>query len=244
MPLLISKESTLKIFQLKLSVSNAFVLLGERPILVDAGGPRDVNAIRSKLRDLHVKFSDLALIVHTHVHSDHMGSTAAIAAEAKCPVAYHPADQPIVDRSHNGQLTGVGLRGRIMSRFFSSAPFAPVQADIDLHQGMNLARYGADATVILTPGHTPGSVSFLTSAGDAIIGDIIMGGYMGGNFLASRPMYHYFADDIAQAMASLDLVLSQTHGTLHVGHGGPLTHASVRQWKKKEDEKKWGRGFV
>ena len=106
----------MKIHQLKLRLSNAYLILGERPILVDTGSPGDTETIRSKLNALDVRFSDLAMIVHTHVHSDHMGSTAAIAKEAKCPVAYHPTDQVIVDRATNGSLKGVGLRGKIMAR--------------------------------------------------------------------------------------------------------------------------------
>ena len=201
-------------------------------MLVDTGASGDVEAIRSKLRDLNVEFADLSLIVHTHVHSDHMGSTAEILAEAKCPIAYHPADQPIVDRSDNGQLTGVGFRGRIMSRFFSYAKFDAVNADIDLQQGMSLSVYGAEVTVAETPGHTPGSISILTPEGDAILGDLLMGGYLGGNVLSTKPNFHYFADDVRQAMTSLDRVLSQTTRLLYVGHGGPQTHAAVQKWRR------------
>ena len=160
-----------------------------------------------------------------------MGSTAKIATEAKCPIAYHHADQPIVDRSNNGRLTGVGLRGQIMSRFFSDAVFESITADIDLQDGMSLNDYGADVVVVETPGHTAGSISMITRDGDAIIGDVIMGGYMGGNVMPKKPNFHYFADNLAQSIASLDLVLERTKRYLFVGHGGPLEHASVQRWR-------------
>jgi hydroxyacylglutathione hydrolase len=162
-----------------------------------------------------------------------MGSTVEIATEAKCPIAYNHADQPIVDRSNNGCLNGVGVRGQIMSRFFSNAEFESVNADIDLQDSMSLNDFGADVAVVETPGHTPGSISIVTPDGDAIIGDIIMGGYMGGIVLRRKPNYHYFADNIAQAMKSLDLVLSRTNGSLYLGHGGPLEHASVHGWRRQ-----------
>ena len=110
----------LKIHRFKLSISNAYLIQGERPILVDTGSPSDFERLRAKLREQQVEFRDLGLIVHTHIHSDHMGCTARIAAESDCPIAYHPADQSNADRSHNGTLTGIGLRGRIMKRFFSN----------------------------------------------------------------------------------------------------------------------------
>ncbi len=221
---------SLTIHPLKLRLSNAYLVLGERPLLVDTGSPGEVDAIRLKLRKHQIEFSDLALLVHTHVHSDHIGNTAAIAAEAKCPIAYHPADQPLVDRSNNGRLNGIGLRGKIMSRVFSHASFKAVTADVELSANMSLSAYGADLSVMETPGHTAGSISLITSNGDAIIGDIIMGGYMGGNVFRKKPNQHYFADNLAQAMKSLEKVLSQTKGRLYVGHGGPLDHATVQRW--------------
>ncbi len=128
----LSRTKPDEIHQLKLRLSNAYLILGEKPILVDTGSPGDTEAIRSKLKALDIRFSDLAMIVHTHVHSDHMGSTAAIVQEAKCPVAYHVADQAVVDRATNGSLKGVGLRGKIMARIFSRSAFQAVNADLFL----------------------------------------------------------------------------------------------------------------
>jgi hypothetical protein len=71
----------------------------------------------------------------------------------------------------------------------------------------------------------------MLDSGDAIIGDVIMGGYMGGAVLASKPNYHYFAEDISLAMASLDRVLAASSGRLLAGHGGPLRHKDVVGWR-------------
>lgn len=173
------------------------------------------------------------MIVHTHVHSDHMGSTAEIAREAKCPVAYHSADQAIVDRATNGILKGVGLRGKIMARVFSHSAFHAVNADFYLEHDMRLSHFGCDVRIVATPGLTPGSISIITDDGHVIIGDVIMGGYLGGLLFPNSPNYHYFADDISQAMASLDLILSQTHRTLYVGHGDPIPHARALAWRTR-----------
>ena len=108
---------------------------------------------------------------YTHVHSDHFGNTLEIATEAKCPVAFHRADQPIVDRANNGPLRGVGLRGKIMARVFSEASFRPANGDLFVLDGLSLIDFGCDAKIMVTPGHTPGSISIVTPDGDAIIGD-------------------------------------------------------------------------
>lgn len=225
------REAILKIRQIKLRLSNAYLILGDRPVLVDTGSPNETEATRVQLRRSNVEFSDLALILHTHVHSDHMGSTAEIMAEASCPVAYHPLDQPIVDQSHNGVLKGVGLRGKVMARFFSNSRFDAVTANLRLFDGMSLSEFGINATVVATAGHTPGSVSVLLPSGNAIIGDLLMGVIMGGALLLSRPNFHYFTDDIERAMESIDLILSRASRDLYVGHGGPLSHAAVKAWR-------------
>jgi hypothetical protein len=68
-------------------------------------------------------------------------------------------------------------------------------------------------------------------SGDAIVGDMLMGGYAGGAVLPSRPNFHYFADDLPLSMDSLDRVLRVSSGRLFVGHGGPVAHAAALRWR-------------
>lgn len=224
----------LTIHQINLRVSNAFLVVGERPILIDTGTPHDTATIRAALRQRDLDFSDLALIVHTHAHSDHMGSTAEIVAEARCPIAYHADEQAMVDRGDNGRLQGLGLRGNIMSRFFSFAKFQPVMADFFVTDQMRLDDYGVAGSILHTPGHTAGSVSFVADTGEAIIGDLLMGGYVGGKLLRTKPNFHYFADDRHQVLSSVDLVLMRTTGPLYVGHGGPLGRGDTERWRRRQ----------
>ena len=71
----------------------------------------------------------------------------------------------------------------------------------------------------------------LMDSGDAIIGDVIMGGYAGGAIRPTQPNFHYFADDLPTAMTSLDRILDVTSGRLFPGHGGPVGHAAVCGWR-------------
>ncbi len=64
---------------------------------------------------------------------------------------------------------------------------------------MRLDEFGCDAVILETPGHTAGSISLITAAGDAIIGDVIMGGYLGGVLFPGKPNYHYFAEDLTHS---------------------------------------------
>lgn len=217
---------------IRLRFSNAYLLIGERrPVLVDTGSRGEAQRIRAACAALGVKVSDLGLILHTHVHSDHFGNTVDLAAAAKCPISYHPADRVLAEQGHNGRLQGVGMRGRILSHLLGYLPFQSVSIDLPASEGQRLDEFGVAATILHTPGHTPGSISVLTDDGDAIVGDLLMGGYVGGALWPSRPNFHYFADDLTLAMDSLDRVLRASCGRLFVGHGGPLAHGTVARWR-------------
>lgn len=216
---------------LRLRYSNAYLVVGKQPILVDTGSRGDAARIVAGCAAAGVSIRDLALILHTHVHSDHFGNTADLATEAGCPVAYHPADRPLAVRGNNGPLRGVGLRGRILARLFAHRPFLSQASDLDAADGLRLDDFGIAGSVLHTPGHTPGSISVILDSGDAILGDVIMGGNAGGAIRPTKPNFHYFADDLAAAMASVDRVLAVTSGRLFVGHGGPLSHEAVVRWR-------------
>jgi glyoxylase-like metal-dependent hydrolase (beta-lactamase superfamily II) len=220
------------IHPLRLRYSNAYLVVGARPILVDTGSRGDAARIVAGCAAAGVSIRDLALILHTHVHSDHFGNTADLATEARCPVAYHPGDRPLAVRGNNGPLRGVGLRGRILARLLHHRPFRTRAVDVDAEDGMRLDEFGVAASVLHTPGHTPGSISVVLDSGDAIIGDVIMGGYAGGAIRPTKPNFHYFADDLPLAMTSLDRILARVSGRLYVGHGGPLQHRAVMRWRE------------
>jgi hypothetical protein len=59
-------------------------------------------------------------------------------------------------------------------------------------------------------------------AGEAVLGDILIGGFLGGLLKPTWPRLPYFADDINVLMRSIVHLLPHVSGKLHVGHGGPL----------------------
>lgn len=217
---------------IKLRLSNAYIIHARPdrpPILVDTGSEGELPKIEAALADLGYALRDIALILHTHIHSDHVGSTAALLEEADVPVAFHAADQPFADRGDNGLLTGTTWRGRMMARFFQVTSFSPPHASFYVEDGMRLDEYGVAGQVVHTPGHTAGSVSLVLDSGAAIIGDLLMGGFMGGNLLPDRPNLHYFADELSAVRPSLERILALPVQTCYVGHGGPLKADDIRQ---------------
>jgi glyoxylase-like metal-dependent hydrolase (beta-lactamase superfamily II) len=217
----------MRVTPIRLRLSNAYLIEGDRPMLVDSGSPGEAPKIMRALATVGVRISDLAAIIHTHVHSDHVGSTVELRRESGAPVAYHPADEPIMRRGDNGPLAGIGLRGRMLVPFFSHTKFPTFAPDFPLVDGLRLEPYGVAGTILHTPGHTAGSISVLLDTGAALIGDVLMGGELGGYLLAPRPRYHYFAENLSQVQSSLRQILAAVPHTLYVGHGGPVAAAEI-----------------
>lgn len=212
--------------QLSLGLANAFLLKGDRPILVDTGRPRDAQALARALKEAGVAVADLALILHTHAHWDHAGSTRQLKEWTRAPTAVHEADAAMMRRGDNGVLRGTSLIGRVL-RPLLDLSFPGLEPDLTFAGEFDLAPFGVAARAIPTPGHTAGSVSVLTAAGDAIVGDLLMGGYFGGKVLRRRPLLHYFAEDLPTLRASIRALLRHQPARIYVGHGGPLDPAAV-----------------
>ncbi len=215
------------IHQLKLRFSNAFLVTGARPILVDTGCPGEANRIERALQRQRVGLRDVAAILHTHSHFDHVGSTAELHRRAGIPAAIHPAEADVLRSGKNPAPRPVGLQGRMIVAFVHSTSFEPVEPDILLNQSFDLRQFGLAATIVHTPGHTAGSISVLFKTGEVIVGDLLMGGYLNGLLLPSWPHYPIFADSLDQIRSSVEKLLSLGARRFYLGHGGPVDYHQV-----------------
>lgn len=210
-------------------IANTYLLRGTRCVLVDTGNPGSEQTILRQLARHGVQPHDIALILLTHGHGDHFGSAAALRALTGAPVAIHHCDAGALRAGRNPPLRATGRSGRVLRLMpFIRQASPPVEPDIVIDGPFDLSAYGVAGTVLATPGHTPGSLSVLLPDRSAIVGDLLMGGYMAGKLRPHVPNDHYFIDDLAQARASLRLVLNHDPERLYVGHGGPLTATAVR----------------
>jgi len=214
-----------RVIQVKLSLSNAYIVLGRRPIVVDTGGPREQGKIVEAMARAGVRPRDVGLILLTHGHSDHAGSARALRQITGAPIAIHAADAHMVRRGRNDPLRSTRWSGRALVPFVDK-PFEAFEPDLALTGGESLEPFGIDGDVIHTPGHTAGSITMLAGR-ESIVGDLLMGGHLGGHLQAKAPRLHYFADDLRAVRASIRVLVALAPGKLHVGHGGPLALEDV-----------------
>lgn len=176
--------------RIRCAISNSYLLLGERPVLVDTGAPGDLKRILGALKANKVEPKELALIVLTHGHSSHAGGAAELKRSSGVKIALHHGDVGLVRSGENGVLAATGPSARLI-RPFVDEPFEPFEPDVVFRDGFSLEPHGVRGRVFATPGHTPGSSSVVLANGEAIIGDVLRGSLLVPN--QARP--HFFCND-------------------------------------------------
>lgn len=216
------------IIPIKLSFSNAYLVRGRKTILVDTGMPGEGDKILHAAAQAGVQPAGISLILHTHAHVDHAGSTAVIARQLGIPTAVHPADAAMLQAGKMNALTPLRLEAWLI-RPMVDKPFPAVVPDLLAGGSFDLSAFGVEGRILPTPGHTAGSISLLLADGTAVVGDVMMGGVMGGALFGARPNYHYFAEDVTAVHTSIKTLLTAGVQTFYVGHGGPLRRADVEK---------------
>ena len=140
---------------LRLSIPNVYLLTGDKAVLIDAGGPKDVPRILSFMKELGIQDGQLSLILLTHGHWDHAGGAAALRTATRAPIAIHRGDLELVRSGTNGVLKPTCLMGYFI-RTFINRGFPPFEPDLVIDREMELTSFGVDARTLLTPGHLTG----------------------------------------------------------------------------------------
>ena len=205
-------------------IANVFVVMGKRPILVDTGTAGSTEKLEAGLRDLGVEPRDLALVVITHGHADHCGGATRVRELSGAKVVAGAADLEVFERGYNRPMNPIGVTAHLIKPFIAP-PFPGFTPDILVTpsaQPLDLRPFGVDGHVIPAPGHTPGSLVVVLDDGDALVGDMLSGGYFGGALRPQTPTRHYFHDDREAAEAHLAGLVKLGCRRLFLGHGGPV----------------------
>jgi hydroxyacylglutathione hydrolase len=140
----------------------------------------------------------------THAHVDHIMGVGAVHRATGASIHLHPLDRPLYDALPQfGTWVGMQLE-------------TPPTPHFELVPGQPLRVGGVEFSVRFTPGHSPGSVSFL-GEGRIFSGDVLFNGSIGRTDLPGG--------DTATLIASIHSeFLSLPDSTIvHSGHGPDTT---------------------
>lgn len=110
-------------------------------------------------------------LIHTHAHIDHIGDLAGLREQTGAQGLLHPADLPL--------YRNLGIQAGLIGMY--EVPRI-VELDGELQDGDRVRAGDVEIAVLHTPGHTPGSVCFAFSDGDAqtvLSGDTLFAGSIG-----------------------------------------------------------------
>src|SRR4051794_19068318 len=95
---------------------NAYLIQGDRTVVVDTGYPYAVPRILRALETNRIGRSQVSLILLTHGHLDHLGGARALREVLGVPVALHSLDAEIARTGRDRPLIGTDLLGRTFAR--------------------------------------------------------------------------------------------------------------------------------
>lgn len=189
--------------------TNAYLLTtedGKKGIVIDPG--MNPAALLRRIENIEIE-----AILLTHTHFDHIGGVDAVRKAKGCPVYVHPIEADwLTDAKKNGSLRWPELGGAITTD----------EAEYDLGEGQVLNLLGIRIKVFHTPGHSPGSVSFLWN--DRLFsGDVLFKLSVGRTDLPGGN-YRDLADSIHGKLFELD-----DQVVVYPGHGPKTTIGYEKQ---------------
>lgn len=208
--------------------------------LVDAGLPFSSSTI-SGWAEKHFRNPPTAIVL-THGHFDHVGAARDLAEKWDVPIFAHPEEFPFLTGKENYPAPNFSAGGGLMSFLSPLYPTKPVDLGDRLQPLPSEQAPGSlmampNWTIVHTPGHTPGHVSFFRPSDRLLIaGDAFCTTKPESFFdaaIAQPPELHgppaYFTSDWDAASRSIQRLAELNPLVVAPGHGKPLAGEGVAE---------------
>ncbi len=216
-------------------------LIKEEPLTLIDVGPKTQEAaevLRSKLRREGVDFKDIQRIVLTHAHEDHCGLAKQVRDEAKnAEILVHNWETGhlfgrLAREEHQKLMIRAGVPEAVFREMQSMYAEISLLTDAlsdgefsELKDEMSLEFASGTLKVLHTPGHTPGSCSFVREANRTIIvGDCVLKRITPNPIVSPDPIdAEKRFKSLAEYLVSLAKIRSYSPTLIYGGHGEPIT---------------------
>ena len=215
-------------------------LIKEDPLTLIDTGPKTaeaLSALREKLRNNGVEIADIRRVVLTHAHEDHCGLAKQIRDESSAEIFVHAWETGhfvgrFASKEYQNLMTRAGVPHEVFRRMQTIYKDASLLTDTletgdfsELKDETELEFASGVLKVLHTPGHTPGSCSFVREANRTVIaGDTVLKRYTPNPIVAPDPLdpSRRFKS-LAEYLVSLARLRSLAPTLIYGGHGEPIT---------------------
>jgi glyoxylase-like metal-dependent hydrolase (beta-lactamase superfamily II) len=115
----------------------------------------------------------------------------------------------------------------LLKQFAIDPTYEAFKPDRVVEREMRLDEWGIAGRAFQVPGHTPGSLVVELDDGRSFVGDMMLGGYLGGALMPQRAGEHYFHADRQRNLENIQTLLNGPGKLFYLGHGGPVTREAV-----------------
>ena len=138
------------------AVSSHLIDTGDGLILIDTTFPQTYPLLINSIWEAGFSIYDIKYILHTHGHFDHFGGTPELAALTKA-------------KTFLGAKDAMMFRQRPELSFKDDCPFCYLELftpDVEIDDGQIITLGNTEIKAVLTPGHSPGVISFIIKVTD------------------------------------------------------------------------------
>ncbi|MDH5721166.1 MAG: MBL fold metallo-hydrolase [Spirochaetia bacterium] len=219
-----------KIITFKSFVSNVYLIKTDssKYIMIDAGMHEQEEYLLKALAENKVDLKDISLIIVTHGHADHYGTLGHLKNFSNAKVLSHKEAAYFLETGGSREPVARTFSGSILALMHPAHEADKVIPDITIEKEYSLDNFGIKGTVILTPGHTPDSISVLLQSGELFIGDM---------FIVSDDEIDLgkFCENEKEAIQSIKRLTGLEFNTIYISHGNTIRKESFIKMLKNSD---------